>query len=71
MRKLLVSFLALLVATVAHAQSPGGAGSGFMEMKASGTPGKATATRQARMTATVKAVDVAARTVTLLSLIHI
>jgi Cu/Ag efflux protein CusF len=65
MRKLLVSFVALLAATVASAQTPGSAGQGFVEMKASGTPGKATATRQARLTATVKAIDVAARKVTL------
>jgi Cu/Ag efflux protein CusF len=65
MTRPLVSFVALLAATLAYAQTPGSAGQGFVEMKASGTPGKATATRQARLTATVKAIDVAARKVTL------
>jgi Cu/Ag efflux protein CusF len=63
MRKLLASFLVVFAATFAHAQAP--AGGGFVEMKASNVPGKATAKRVATTTATVKAVDVAARTVTL------
>jgi Cu/Ag efflux protein CusF len=63
MRKLLASVIVVIAATFAHAQAP--AGQGFVEMKASGVPGKATAKRVATATATVKAVDVAARTVTL------
>ena len=63
MRKLIASFIVVVVASFAHAQAP--AGQGFVEMKASGVPGKATAKRVATATATVKAVDVAARTVTL------
>jgi translation elongation factor P/translation initiation factor 5A len=61
---LLASFVVAAAATVAHAQAP--QGQGIVEMKASGVPGKATAKREATVTATVKAVDVAARTVTLL-----
>ena len=57
MRKLLL-VAALLAASAAHAQ-------GVIEMKATGVPGKAAATRRAEATATVKSVDVAARTVTL------
>jgi Cu/Ag efflux protein CusF len=63
MRNLLASFIAVAAVTFAYAQAP--AGRGFVEMKASGVPGKATAKRVATATATVKAVDVAARTVTL------
>jgi len=58
MKKLLVALAALLIVPAAYAQAP-------VEMKASGTPGKATATRSIRLTATVKAVDVANRTITL------
>ena len=63
MRRLIASFIVVVAASFAHAQAP--AGQGFVEMKASGVPGKATAKRVATATATVKAVDVAARTVTL------
>lgn len=66
MRGMLVVPLAtLLLSTGAHAQSPAPAGKEPIEMKASGTPGKATAKRTARVTATVQAVDVAGRTLTL------
>jgi len=60
MRKLLVSSAALLLVTFAHAQAPA-----RVEVEASGTPGKATARRTAKATATITAVDLAARTVTL------
>ena len=65
MRKLLASFVALLVATIANAQAPAAAGKGPVEVNATGTPGKAAVTRTAQATATIKAIDVAARTVTL------
>jgi hypothetical protein len=62
---LVVPFAALLIAAGAHAQSPAPAGKEPVEVKASGTPGKATAKRTAQVTATIKAIDVAGRTVTL------
>src|SRR5271169_1998347 len=63
MKRLLVAFAALLVVPVAYAQAP--AGQAPVEMKASGTPGKATAKRTVHVTATIKAIDVPGRTVTL------
>jgi len=66
MDKLLAVFsIALLAGACAHAESPASAGKAPMEMKATGTPGKVAATRTQRMTATVKAIDLATRTVTL------
>ncbi len=58
MKRLLVAVAALLVIPAAYAQAP-------VEMKASGTPGKATAQRTVHLTATIKAIDVPARTITL------
>jgi len=62
---LVVPFATLLLAAGAHAQAPAPAKQDPVEVKASGTPGKATATRTAQVTATVKAIDLASRTVTL------
>jgi hypothetical protein len=50
MRKLIAASVVILLATLSHAQAQG-----FAEMKASGVPGKATATRTATLTATIKA----------------
>ncbi len=58
MRKLLVFLAAILVASFASAQAP-------VEVDNTGTPGKATAKRTAQATATITAIDAAARTVTL------
>jgi Cu/Ag efflux protein CusF len=60
MRKLIAASVVTLVATFSHPQAQG-----FPEMKATGVPGKATATRTATMTATIKAIDAATRSVTL------
>jgi len=60
-----LSLATLLLAASAHAQSPAPVPRGPVEMKPSGTPGKATATRTMRVTATVYAVDVDSRIVTL------
>ena len=60
MRKLIAASVVILLATFSHAQAQG-----FVEMKASGVPGKATATRTATLTATIKAIDAATRSVTL------
>ena len=65
MRKLLASFVAVLVATIASAQAPAPASPAPVEMKATGTPGKAEARRTAQATATITAIDVASRTLTL------
>jgi hypothetical protein len=78
MNKLLVSSLAALVVTVANAQAPGPVpptpsaiprppppAPGSVEMKATGTPGKASASRLATETVTIMALDVAGRTITL------
>ncbi len=65
MRKLLASFIAVLAATFADAQAPAAQSKAPVEVNATGTPGKAAVTRTAQATATIKAVDVAARTVTL------
>jgi Cu/Ag efflux protein CusF len=62
---LVIPFATLLLAAGAHAQAPAPAKPEPVEVKASGTPGKATATRTAQVTATVKAIDLASRTVTL------
>lgn len=71
-RLLVVPFAALLLASSAQAQgpaprAPAPAGQAPVEMKATGTPGKAAATRTAQVTATIKAIDVAARSLTLQS----
>jgi Cu/Ag efflux protein CusF len=60
-----VSLVALLVATMAHAQAPAPARKGPVEMNASDTPGKATAKRAIHGTGTVTAIDVAGRSITL------
>ncbi len=78
MRKLLVSSIAALAVTVARAQSPAptpptpipvprpaAPAPGTVEMKATGIPGQAAASRLATATATVVAVDLASRTITL------
>jgi Cu/Ag efflux protein CusF len=57
---LVVSLASLLLATAAQAQGPGP-----VEMKATGTPGKAVASRTMRITATVYAIDLPSRIVTL------
>jgi Cu/Ag efflux protein CusF len=69
-RLLVVPFAALLLVASAQAQgpapkAPAPAGQAPVEMKTSGTPGKAVATRSAQVTATIKAIDVAARSLTL------
>jgi hypothetical protein len=78
MRKLLVSPLAALAFTVALAQSPAPTpptpipvprpappAPGTVEMRATGTPGKAEASRLATMTDTITAIDVQNRIITL------
>ncbi|HQR29054.1 MAG TPA: hypothetical protein PLL32_01515 [Anaeromyxobacteraceae bacterium] len=63
MKKLLVALAIPLVASVAHAQGSAPAG-GMLEMRNTGTPGKAEAKRTVQATLLVKAVDVAKRTLT-------
>jgi hypothetical protein len=63
MKKIIASLVVVLAAVATQAQAP--AGQGVVEMKASGVPGKATATRRAQATATIKAIDLATRKVTL------
>jgi hypothetical protein len=71
MKQLAVSLALLVMAVSAHAQAaapaapPAAPSNAPVEVKATGTPGKAAATRSEKVTATVKAVDVAARTITL------
>ncbi len=65
MRTPFVIVALLAVAGVASAQEPASTKQAPVEMKATGTPGKAEARRSEKVTATVKAVDVANRTVTL------
>jgi Cu/Ag efflux protein CusF len=65
MRRLLATVAAVVVAGATGAQEPASPKPSPVEMKATGTPGKAEARRSAKATATVKAVDVANRTVTL------
>jgi hypothetical protein len=71
MRKMLVvPFAAILLAASAQAQAPAAkapapAAKAPVEMNPTGTPGKAAATRSAQVTATIKAIDVAARSLTL------
>lgn len=76
MRKLIVSSVAILAASIAQAQTPATAAKPApapqaaqapVEVDNTGTPGKATARRTAQATATITAIDVAARTVTLKS----
>jgi hypothetical protein len=62
---LVVPFATLLLAGGTHAQSPAPASKEPVEVKATGTPGKAAAKRTARVTATIQAIDVAGRTLTL------
>jgi hypothetical protein len=59
-----LSIATLLLAADAHAQAPANRGPP-VEMKASGTPGKAVARRTLRITATVYTIDVATRIVKL------
>jgi len=62
-----MSYAIFLTAVAAYAQTPSSDGQGTLEMKNTGTPGQATAKRTIRITATVKAIDVASRTLTLQS----
>jgi hypothetical protein len=74
MRKLVASLVAVLVATFASAQAPAkapapaqapAAAPAPVEVDNTGTPGKATARRTAKATATITAIDATTRTVTL------
>jgi hypothetical protein len=73
MRRLLASLVAVLAATLANAQAPAAAKApaatpaapGPVEVDNTGTPGKAGVKRTAKATATITAIDLAARTVTL------
>jgi hypothetical protein len=67
MSKLVVSLVALLAATTVRAQATSAAPSSRtpIEMSATGTPGKATASHTVQGTGTVAAVDVPGRTITL------
>jgi hypothetical protein len=65
MRNLVISYALVVTAATAYAQTSTAAGQSPVEMKATGTPGQATAERTMRITATIKAIDVAGRTVTL------
>lgn len=60
-----LSLATLLIAADAHAQTPVPVKKGPVEVKPSGTPGKAVAERTMRVTATVYAVDVETRILTL------
>jgi hypothetical protein len=62
---LVVPFAALLLATGARAQAPVPTTRGPVEMKPSGTPGKAVARRTMQVTATVYAIDAGRRIITL------
>jgi Cu/Ag efflux protein CusF len=62
---LAVSVASLVLATGAQAQGAAPAKGDPVEVKATGTPGKAAARQTVHVTATVTAVDAAARTVTL------
>ncbi len=69
--KLVVPLASILIAVSSHAQAPEPAAAPPLstrrpvEMKQSGTPGKAVATRTLKITATVHAIDVPTRIVTL------
>jgi hypothetical protein len=66
MKKLLVSSIALFAFAAASAQNSAPINRGPpVEMKPSGTPGKATAARTLRVTATVYTIDAASRMLTL------
>jgi hypothetical protein len=74
MRKLVAPLVAVLVATFASAQAPAkapapaqapAAAPAPVEVDNTGTPGKATARRTAKATATITAIDATTRTVTL------
>jgi hypothetical protein len=67
MTKPVVSLVVLLAATIVHAQATSAAPSSRtpIEMSATGTPGKATASHTVHGTGTVAAVDLAGRTITL------
>jgi len=66
MKKLLASFIALLAVASSSAQDSGPINKGPpVEMKPSGTPGKATARRTLRVTAVVYTIDAASRMLTL------
>jgi Cu/Ag efflux protein CusF len=76
-RLLAIPFAALLITASAQAQAPAAkapapaakppapAAKAPVEMTPTGTPGKAAATRSAQATATIKAIDVAGRSITL------
>jgi hypothetical protein len=64
---LVLPLAALLFAGHADAQAAAPAGKDAVEMKPTGTPGKAAAKRTARASATITAIDVAGRTLTLQS----
>jgi hypothetical protein len=63
--RLAVPFAALMLATGTHAQTSAPTTRGPVEMKPSGTPGKAEARRTMKVTATVYAIDAGRRIVTL------
>jgi hypothetical protein len=65
MRKLVMSYAIFLTGVAAYAQTPSSSGQGTVEMTPTGKPGQATATRTIRITATIKAIDVANRLLTL------
>ena len=67
MRKLVMSYAIFLTGVAAYAQAPSSDGQGPVEMTPTGKPGQATATRTIRITATIKAIDVANRMLTLQS----
>ena len=62
MTRIVVAVVALCLAAPVTAQAPAAS---MPEMKATGTPGQATATRKLKLTAKVTAIDAATRTVTL------
>ncbi len=65
MRKLVMSYAIFLTGVAAYAQTPSSDAQAPVVMTPTGTPGQATATRTIRITATIKALDVANRIVTL------
>ena len=62
MRNLVISYALVVSGATAYAQTPTAPDQGPVEVKATGTPGQATAVRTIRITATIKALDVAGRT---------
>ena len=63
--KLVIPFTAILFAAQVHAQTAAPAAKEPVEVKATGTPGRAAAKRTAHADFTIKAIDVASRTITL------